>query len=86
MKKPKNPDKYKISGFSETFSSKGSINLAPTSNMKYRLSATKKGRRYSAKTAVIVYLTWDEDVWVFGTSSQYPLLENMPGGVEKQRE
>ncbi|MEQ9202299.1 MAG: hypothetical protein RLO09_06915 [Cyclobacteriaceae bacterium] len=54
--------------------------------MKYRLSATKKGRRYSAKTAVIVYLTWDEDVWVFGTSSQYPLLENMPGGVEKQRE
>ncbi len=33
-----------------------------------------------------IYSTWDPDDWDFGTSSQYPALKNMPGGLERQRE
>lgn len=32
-----------------------------------------------------IYLTWNGTLWNFGTSSQYPALKNMPGGLEMQR-
>ncbi len=31
-----------------------------------------------------IYVTWDAEVWDFGTSTQYPALKNMPGGLGKQ--
>jgi len=33
-----------------------------------------------------IYITWSADAWDFGTSSQYPALNNLPGGLNKQRE
>lgn len=36
-------------------------------------------------TDVSIYLTWDEDSWDFGSSSEYPALKGMPGGLESQR-
>jgi hypothetical protein len=33
-----------------------------------------------------IYTTWDPMVWNFGTSEQYPVLLNMPNGVENQRQ
>ena len=32
-----------------------------------------------------IYATWDSAVWDFGTSSQYPVLKDMPNGIEVQR-
>lgn len=32
-----------------------------------------------------IYATWDSLVWDFGNSNQYPVLLNMPNGVENQR-
>ncbi len=38
----------------------------------------------SPTSATGIYITWDEDAWDFGTSTQYPALKNMPGGLETQ--
>lgn len=32
-----------------------------------------------------IYITWGTDVWDFGTSTQYPALKGMPGGLGVQR-
>lgn len=32
-----------------------------------------------------IYITWNPDDWDFGTSSQYPALKGMPGGIDAQR-
>lgn len=32
-----------------------------------------------------IYATWDPAVWDFGTSTQYPVLRDMPNGIEAQR-
>lgn len=32
-----------------------------------------------------IYVTWDSAVWDFGTNTQYPVLKNMPNGLETQR-
>lgn len=36
-------------------------------------------------TANGIYITWDVDVWDFGTTNQYPALKNMPNGLAPQR-
>lgn len=33
-----------------------------------------------------IYITWSSDAWDFGTSSQYPVLKNMPSGLDVQRD
>ena len=33
-----------------------------------------------------IYNTWDPDLWDFGTTTQYPALINVVGGIEKQRQ
>lgn len=37
-------------------------------------------------TANGIYITWDPEVWDFGTASQYPALKGMPNGLEAQRQ
>ncbi len=32
-----------------------------------------------------IFITWSADAWDFGSSTQYPALRDMPGGIEKQR-
>ena len=32
-----------------------------------------------------IYATWDPAIWDFGTSTQYPVLLDMPNGIEPQR-
>ncbi len=36
-------------------------------------------------TAAGIFVTWSSDEWDFGTSSQYPALKDMPGGLNEQR-
>lgn len=33
-----------------------------------------------------IYITWSSSVWDFGTTSQYPVLKDMPNGIETQRD
>lgn len=39
----------------------------------------------SQTTNAGIYITWDTNVWDFGTATQYPALKNMPNGLEVQR-
>lgn len=35
---------------------------------------------------ISIYLTWDEESWDFGNTNQYPVLKNMPLGLQVQQD
>lgn len=60
------------------------INTTGTTNSSIGTGLTTQELQ-SPTSNVGIYATWSSDDWDFGTSTQYPALKNMPGGIENQR-
>lgn len=83
-----------IGGFSGRNSSNGSISSTNYWDTTTSGSETTVGEAtgqtttqlQGQTTAAGIYLTWSGDIWDFGTTSQYPALKNMPGGLNEQRD
>ncbi|MFD0797029.1 GLUG motif-containing protein [Maribacter chungangensis] len=70
-----------------------SINETNYWNTDTNMLNTSEGEAIGLTTAQLqsptsntgIYADWDPALWDFGTSSQYPVLKDMPNGVEVQR-